>query len=233
MGSVRRMTGRVRIGALATCPTCSTTTGSSEIGTVDTANQAQYLTNVYDLVRGSYLGADPPVDHVFWFCWSDGMVSPHGILDAGGNAKPSYSAYQQSAPPWDPACAVTPGVDADGDGYETPEDCDDTREDVHPGATEICGNGVDEDCQDGDLPCPFDGGTTFADAGSSVDASSEPADGSAGNGSGGSGGCGCRIRGGWRRCGRSADWGWPALLLVVLWIVTLPRRLFGQKSRSR
>ena len=39
------------------------------------------------------------------------------------------------------------GVDDDGDGYETPEDCDDSDEDVNPGATEVCDT-VDNDCDD-------------------------------------------------------------------------------------
>ncbi len=62
-------------------------------------------------------------------------------------------------------------LDHDGDGYgdagapqeafSRPDghvadatDCDDTRADVHPGATEICGNGLDDDCVGGDGPCP-------------------------------------------------------------------------------
>ena len=43
-------------------------------------------------------------------------------------------------------------VDEDQDGYYLRDDCDDTDPDIHPGAEEIIGNGVDEDCYDGDLP---------------------------------------------------------------------------------
>jgi hypothetical protein len=48
--------------------------------------------------------------------------------------------------------------DADGDGYTDGEcggnDCNDSDPTVHPGATEVCGDGIDQDCSDGDLPCP-------------------------------------------------------------------------------
>src|SRR5436190_14428535 len=58
------------------------------------------------------------------------------------------------------------GVDEDGDGYETPDDCDDSNADVNPGATEVC-DGIDNDCDDlidaGDDS--FEGGiTVFTDS---------------------------------------------------------------------
>ncbi len=64
--------------------------------------------------------------------------------------------------------------DTDGDHYgnaltttqacEAPEgyvsantDCDDTNEQIHPGAVEICGDGIDQNCSGTDLTCPGEG----------------------------------------------------------------------------
>jgi len=61
----------------------------------------------------------------------------------------------------DAACDEPPVgcTDADGDGYYaeggcgTEVDCDDSDETVHPGAVEICGDGIDQDCDGEDPPC--------------------------------------------------------------------------------
>ncbi|NNE29631.1 MAG: HYR domain-containing protein, partial [Saprospiraceae bacterium] len=42
------------------------------------------------------------------------------------------------------------GTDADGDGWVSDCDCDDSDPAVNPDATEVCGNGIDDDC-DGDV----------------------------------------------------------------------------------
>ncbi len=52
----------------------------------------------------------------------------------------------------------TEETDTDGDGYGTAsgcevKDCDDTNNAIFPGATEICGDEIDQDCDGVDLPC--------------------------------------------------------------------------------
>jgi hypothetical protein len=68
----------------------------SEIGvdTTDEAFAADYLQNVYELVRTSYRER---VVTVFWFCWSDAMVTPFGILRSDGSSKPAHARYRMLA----------------------------------------------------------------------------------------------------------------------------------------
>jgi len=76
-----------------------------------------------------------------------------GLTEICGNAKDDDCAGGDEACPTD--C-----VDADQDGYgvgadcTAPVDCDDADASIHPGATEVCGNGDDDDCAGGDATCP-------------------------------------------------------------------------------
>ncbi|MEA3347884.1 MAG: putative metal-binding motif-containing protein, partial [Pseudomonadota bacterium] len=95
--------------------------------------------NVYKRVNRSvlfYIG-DPPVDPV------DPPINP-----------PVDPIDPPINPPVD-------GVDEDGDGFYTtsnpfsgvPIDCDDTDPDIYPGAPEICGDSIDQDCDGKDSSC--------------------------------------------------------------------------------
>ena len=48
--------------------------------------------------------------------------------------------------------AIVTLEDVDEDGYNTSEDCDDTNPDIHPGAEETAGDGVDSNCDGEDDP---------------------------------------------------------------------------------
>ena len=65
--------------------------------------------------------------------------------------RPAYLKSFLACENGDPAQAT----DQDGDGVPWCNDCDDTSASVHPGATEICGNHIDDNC-DGvvDENCP-------------------------------------------------------------------------------
>ncbi len=46
---------------------------------------------------------------------------------------------------------VTIFIDKDNDGYNNVDDCNDAVAAINPGATEIIGNGIDDDCKNGDI----------------------------------------------------------------------------------
>lgn len=60
----------------------------------------------------------------------------------------------------EPAECAVPATDDDGDGYSS-DDCAPSDPAIHPGATEVCDDGVDQDCDDMDAVCDGteDGGT--------------------------------------------------------------------------
>ena len=68
----------------------------SEIGVEHVApiQQAEYLRRFYQTIASQFASG---VERVFWFCYSDGMVPPYGLLDLAGQPKPAYQAYRAIA----------------------------------------------------------------------------------------------------------------------------------------
>ncbi len=55
----------------------------------------------------------------------------------------------------EPVTVTVPISDIDGDGIDENEgDCNDNNASVYPGAKEVCGDGIDQDCSGSDLACP-------------------------------------------------------------------------------
>jgi hypothetical protein len=113
--------------------------------------------------QGQYHNIDRRVDTTpnaitaiqYDFCRNDGKCSTHTIV------RPA--ALPPGTPPGTPTPVPTatpepsPLVDSDSDGYPASTDCADFNNTVHPGAPEIAGNGVDDDCSGGDRPAKATG----------------------------------------------------------------------------
>jgi murein DD-endopeptidase MepM/ murein hydrolase activator NlpD len=74
---------------------------------------------------------------------------------------------------------VVPAIDEDGDGHGASSDCDDLDASVYPGASDVCGDAIDQDCDGADASCSGDAAIRV-DAGGDGELH---------------GGCGCRAHG--------------------------------------
>ena len=92
----------------------------------------------------------PAETYPIWTCTADGKARRRcvdGVVAeeacvAGCNVMPAGT---------DDVCQLPP--DADGDGSRSDVDCDEANSAIHPGAVELCGDAIDQDCSGADLPC--------------------------------------------------------------------------------
>ncbi len=76
-----------------------------------------------------------------------------GVIDEGCTL---YTYYRDNDGDGygNPSSPITTYVDTPPSGYVTDDtDCNDGNSNIHPGATDVCENGIDEDCSGSDAPC--------------------------------------------------------------------------------
>jgi len=66
----------------------------TEIGTNDTTVQDPFPRRAFEALNTDLAQQAP---YVFWFCWSDGMVTPFGVVNAAGARKGSYTSFKEFA----------------------------------------------------------------------------------------------------------------------------------------
>ena len=94
---------------------------------------------------------------------NDASIHPGATEICGNDIDEDCDGYAQLCQikpldPFDPSRIFLPAyTDDDGDGYtENGGDCNDADASIYPGATEICGDGIDQDCDGYDQLCRLD-----------------------------------------------------------------------------
>jgi hypothetical protein len=110
---------------------------------VDDGNNDEYMADITPPDPGYYAVA---------YRFSDDGGSTWAYCDSGGTHHATGDSYDTSSE-W----FMIVGSDYDLDGYfaisSGGTDCDDTDSTVNPDAAEICGDGIDQDCDGSDTPC--------------------------------------------------------------------------------
>lgn len=113
-------------------------------------------------------------DTVYADADGDGLGDPAAPQAACGTDWPGYSANADDCDDTNATWPVEAWPDADGDGFgalgsestwvcdltgyaNESTDCDDEDAAIHPSADEVCGNGIDDNCDDTGAACPDSG----------------------------------------------------------------------------
>ena len=151
---------RGRIKDLDTSDCCGIRLKMTVLGS---AGQTLTAYDERDPNEGTYRNIDRRVDTTpnaitavqYDFCRTDGKCETHTITRPAAPLPPGVTPTPTPVPT--PTPPPSPLVDADSDGYPETTDCADLNNTVHPGAREIAGNGIDDDCSGGDQPAKMTG----------------------------------------------------------------------------
>jgi hypothetical protein len=137
-----------------------TTPTDGQVFDADTAVTGNFVCNATTTYTQAYLesvrGKLPPEATYFVVVCATVDFGPNPLIQCLNNAVSASTSIMWTADTIDCGAQC---CDNDADGYTGVQctggdDCLDTNPAVHPGATEICGNGLDDDCVGGDEACP-------------------------------------------------------------------------------
>jgi hypothetical protein len=129
----------IAVTSPAIVPVCADCRGGETIGLGERARGTEIVVRLQDGQK-TFLSTDPLHARID----QNGGTWRIGFDDANGDMDFEDLVVTVIVP------APPPPVDEDRDGVSPPTDCIDTNSAVHPGAPEIAGNGLDDDCAGGD-----------------------------------------------------------------------------------